>query len=183
MLTLFLEAGKLKRLPRMGWLLRGIKNPESVADHTYRVALITLVLADMLKERGVEIDVEKALKISILHDLGEAKITDLPLEAQRYIDKKKAEKKAIMELLISLNSRSLEYFKLFEEYEEETSLEGRLVRFADKLEMLIQAYEYEKSGIQNLEEFWKALEYLKQSEFYDYFKELIDELELLKKEI
>jgi putative hydrolase of HD superfamily len=62
-------------------------------------------------------------------------------------------------------------------------LEGRLVRFADKLEMLIQAYEYEKSGIQNLEEFWKALEYLKQSEFYDYFKELIDELELLKKEI
>ncbi|HIP75362.1 MAG TPA: HD family hydrolase [Thermococcus paralvinellae] len=181
MIRLFLEVGNLKRLPRMGWLLRGVPNPESVADHSFRVAFITLLLADELKKRSVEIDVEKALKIALLHDLGESKITDLPLEAQRYIDKKKAEKKAVMELLLEVGNKSLEYFKLFEEYEEESSLEGRLVRFADKLEMVLQAYEYEKAGFSNLEEFWFALEYLKRSEFYQYFRELIDEVERLKK--
>lgn len=181
MIGLFLEVGKLKRLPRMGWLLRGVPNPESVADHSFRVAFITLLLADELKKRGVDTDVEKALKIALLHDLGESKITDLPLGAQRYIDKKKAEKKAVMELLLEVGNKSLEYFKLFEEYEEESSLEGRLVKFADKLEMVLQAYEYEKAGFSNLEEFWSALEYLKKSEFYEYFRELIDEVEKLKK--
>ena len=181
MIRLFLEVGNLKRLPRMGWLLRGVPNPESVADHSFRVAFITLLLADELKRRSIDIDVEKALKIALLHDLGESKITDLPLEAQRYIDKKKAEKKAVMELLLEVGNKSLEYFKLFEEYEEESSLEGRLVKFADKLEMVLQAYEYEKAGFSNLEEFWFALEYLKRSEFYKYFRELIDEVERLRK--
>ena len=181
MIRLFLEVGNLKRLPRMGWLLRGVPNPESVADHSFRVAFITLLLADELRRRSVEIDVEKALKIALLHDLGESKITDLPLEAQRYMDKKRAEKKAVMELLLEVGNKSLEYFKLFEEYEEESSPEGRLVRFADKLEMVLQAYEYEKAGFSNLEEFWSALGYLKKSEFYQYFRELIDEVERLKK--
>lgn len=176
MLELLLSAGNLKKLPRTGWLLRGIPNPESVADHSYRVSLITLILADSLRDRGFEIDVEKALKISILHDLGEGKITDLPLEAQRYVDKKKAEKKAMMELLLGLN-RGLEYYRLFEEYAEESSIEGKLVKFADKLEMLIQAREYEKSGFGGLDEFWGVLKYLKASEFYPYFKELLEELE------
>lgn len=181
MIKLFLEVGKLKRLPRMGWLLRGVTDSESVADHSFRVAFITLFLSEELRNRGIDVNVEKALKIALLHDLGEAKITDLPLDAQRYIDKKKAEKKAVMELLLEIGSKSLEYFKLFEEYEEESSLEGRLVKFADKLEMVLQAYEYEKAGFSNLGEFWSALEYLKKSEFHKYFQELIDEVEKLRK--
>ncbi|WP_324735994.1 HD family hydrolase [Thermococcus sp. SY098] len=181
MLRLFIEAGKLKRLPRMGWLLRGVPNPESVADHSFRVAFITLFLAEDLRGRGIDVNVEKALKIALLHDLGESKITDLPLDAQRYVDKRKAEKKAVMELLLEVGDKSLEYFKLFEEYEEESSLEGRLVKFADKLEMTLQAYEYEIAGFGNLDEFWSALEYLKKSEFHKYFQELIEEVEKLRK--
>ncbi len=176
MLELLLSAGNLKKLPRTGWLLRGIPNPESIADHSYRVSLITLLLADSLRDKGFEINVEKALKISILHDLGESKITDLPLEAQRYVDKKKAEKKAMMELFLGLD-KGLEYYKLFEEYMEESSIEGKLVKFADKLEMLIQACEYKKAGFKGLDEFWSVLNYLKASEFYPYFKELVDNLE------
>ncbi|ALM74925.1 HD domain-containing protein [Thermococcus barophilus] len=181
MLRLFIEAGKLKRLPRMGWLLRGVPNPESVADHSFRVAFITLFLAEDLRSRGIDVNVEKALKIALLHDLGESKITDLPLDAQRYVDKRKAEKKAVMELLLEVGEKSLEYFKLFEEYEEESSLEGRLVKFADKLEMTLQACEYEVAGFGNLDEFWSALEYLKKSEFHKYFQELIEEVEKLRK--
>ena len=177
MLDLFIEAGKLKKLPRMGWLLRGVANPESVAEHTFRVAFITLFLGEELRRRGVGINVEKALKIAILHDLAEARITDLPLEAQNYVDKKKAERKAMVDIL---GAERVGYFTLFQEYEEEKSPEGRLVKFADKLEMILQAWEYEKSGAKGLEEFWEALDYLKKSEFYTYFKELVDGLEKLR---
>ena len=175
MLSLFFEAGKLKRLPRTGWLLRGIPNPESIADHSFRTALITLFLADNLKNRGIEVDVEKAVKIALLHDLAEARITDVPLSAQHYIDKRKAEKKAVMEMLIKTPNPG-EYFRLWREYEEGLSPEGRLVKFADRLEMLIQACEYEEAGFRNLDEFWAALESLRNSEFYEHFKDLVEEL-------
>ncbi|AFL95707.1 metal-dependent phosphohydrolase, HD superfamily [Thermococcus cleftensis] len=175
LLDLLLEAGNLKRLPRTGWLLRGVPNPESIADHSYRVALITLFLADELKVKGVDVNVERALKMALLHDLAEARITDIPLTAQYYIDKGKAEKKAAMELFIK-TPKPEEYFRLWREYEEELSLEGRLVKFADKLEMLIQACEYERAGFSNLDEFWGALDSLRESEFYEHFRELVDGL-------
>ncbi|CAD5244798.1 HD domain-containing protein [Thermococcus camini] len=181
LLDLFLEAGNLKRLPRTGWLLRGVSNPESIADHSYRVALITLFLADELKAKGFEIDVERALKIALLHDLAEARVTDIPLTAQYYLDKGKAEKKAAMELFIK-TSNPREYFRLWREYEEGLSLEGRLVKFADKLEMLIQAYEYERTGFSNLDEFWGALEKLRESEFYEHFRDLVEGLVALRKQ-
>ncbi|WP_457751388.1 HD domain-containing protein [Thermococcus sp.] len=175
MLHLLLELGNLKRLPRTGWLLRGVPYPESIADHSYRVALITLFLADELKAKGVEVNTEKALKIALLHDVGEVRTTDIPKTAQYYLDKGRAEKKAVMELLLT-GPRPREYFKLWRDYEEGTSLEGRLVKFADRLEMLIQAYEYEKAGFQDLDEFWGALESLRESEFYSYFRELVEGL-------
>ncbi|KUH33508.1 oxetanocin [Thermococcus celericrescens] len=181
LIDLFIEAGNLKKLPRTGWLLRGVSNPESIADHSYRVALITLFLADELRAKGVEIDVERALKIAVLHDLAEARVTDIPLTAQYYLDKGKAEKKAAMELFIKTpNPR--EYFRLWREYEEGLSLEGRLVKFADKLEMLVQALEYEKAGFKDLDEFWSALDSLRESEFYEHFREIVEELAGLRKQ-
>lgn len=179
MLGLLLEIGNLKRLPRTGWLLRGVPNPELIAAHCYRVAMITLFLADELKGRGVEIDVEKALKIALLHDAGEGRITDIPLPAQRYFDKAASETNALREML-EPTGRAEEYLKLFLEYKEESSLEGRLVKFADRLEMLIQALEYERTGFKNLDEFWKTLDTLRESEFYIHFRELVDGLERLR---
>jgi len=181
LIDLFIEAGNLKKLPRTGWLLRGVPDPESIADHSYRVALITLFLADELKAKGVEIDVERALKIALLHDLAEARVTDVPLTAQYYLDKGRAEKKAAMELFIKTPNPK-EYFRLWREYEEGLSLEGRLVKFADKLEMLIQALEYEKAGFRNLDEFWGTLDSLRESEFYEHFRELVEELAELRKQ-
>ncbi|AJC70755.1 MAG: HD family hydrolase [Thermococcus sp.] len=175
MLELFLELGNLKRLPRTGWLLRGVPSPEPIAAHSYRVAMITLFLADELKSRGVEIDVEKALKIALLHDVGEARMTDIPMPAQRYFNKVKGEVKALREML-SVTGREGEYLSLFREYEEELSVEGKLVKFADRLEMLIQAYEYEKAGFRNLDEFWGAVNKLRESELYRYFGELVEGL-------
>jgi len=182
MLHLILELGNLKRLPRTGWLLRGIPLPESIAEHSYRTAMITLFLADELRSRGVEINVEKALKIALLHDLGEAKITDIPLPAQRYFDKAEGEVMALQDMLKGRRMEK-EYLSLFREYEKELSPEGRLVKFADRLEMLVQAFEYEKAGFRNLDEFWRAVDYLRESEFYGHFREIVEGLVDMRKKL
>lgn len=93
MLGLFIELGNLKKLKRTGWVLRGVPNPESIADHSFRVALITFFLADELKKRGVEINPDKAVRIALLHDIGEARITDIPQPALKYVDKSESGKK------------------------------------------------------------------------------------------
>ena len=66
------EVGRLKRLPRTGWVESGVPDPESVADHSFRVALLTLVLADL---KGL--DALKAVRMALIHDLGEAETGDL----------------------------------------------------------------------------------------------------------
>ncbi|WP_209474142.1 HD domain-containing protein [Thermococcus stetteri] len=181
MLELFIELGNLKKLKRTGWILRGVPNPESIADHSFRTALITLFLADELKRKGVEINPDRALRIALLHDIGEARITDIPQPALKYVDKSEAERKAV-EALLRASPLPEEYYRLWLEYEEESTPEGRLVRFADKLEMLIQALEYESAGVSGLDEFWGTLESLRKSEFYGYFKEIVDGLEGLRKQ-
>ncbi|AEH25058.1 HD domain-containing protein [Pyrococcus yayanosii] len=169
MLDLIIEVGRLKTLPRTGWLLRGVSNPESIAEHSFRVTFVTMLLADELKRRGIPVDVERALKIAIIHDVAEARLTDIPLTAQAYFDKDVAERRAFREMLP-------DYLELFEDYAEGRTLEGRLVKFADKLEMLVQTYEYERAGHRNLNEFWRALDHLRRSEFYRYFRDLVEEL-------
>jgi putative hydrolases of HD superfamily len=62
--ALMLNAGKLKELKRTGWVESEVSDPESVADHSYRVALLTMVLSD---KEGL--DTLKAVRISLLHDL------------------------------------------------------------------------------------------------------------------
>ncbi|WP_048148226.1 HD domain-containing protein [Palaeococcus ferrophilus] len=171
MIDLFFIIGNLKRLPRTGWLLRGVASPESIADHSYRVAVMTLILGEELRRRGLELDVDRAVRIALIHDVGEALITDIPLTAQRYLDKGEAERRAISDLL------GEEYAELFREYEEGTTVEGRFVKFVDRLEMLLQAEEYRRAGFSNLDEFWGTLEGLRKSEFYPYFRDVVEALE------
>ncbi|WP_367883307.1 HD domain-containing protein [Thermococcus peptonophilus] len=141
-------------------------------------------MADELKRRGgVEINPDKALRIALIHDIGgEARITDIPQPALKYVDKSEAERKAVEDLL-KTSPLPEEYYQLWLEYEEGGSTpEGRLVRFADKLEMLIQALEYESAGASGLDEFWSTLESIRKSEFYGYFKEIVDGLGELRKQ-
>jgi putative hydrolase of HD superfamily len=78
------SANDLKRLPRTGWLLAGIRQPESVADHAYATTLLAMLLADAINAdyaiAGLEepLDVARVLRIALLHDLAESQLTDLP---------------------------------------------------------------------------------------------------------
>ena len=157
-LDLIEEIGVLKNLPRTGWRFRGIKDAESVADHCYRVSLLSMILADVLTEQDVPLDVEKVMRLALLHEVAEARIGDLPFPALEYIPeevKKVGERAAVESIFEHFGPLQQKYIQLWEEFEEGTSIEGKLVRAADKLELMIQVLEYEKIGYRSLDKFWE----------------------------
>ena len=74
------ELGQLKRVKRSGWWIAGIENPESVAEHSFRTAVIAFILAQL---EGV--DPEKATVMALFHDMSEARTNDLHRIARRYV--------------------------------------------------------------------------------------------------
>ncbi|MDE0021853.1 MAG: HD family hydrolase [Candidatus Poribacteria bacterium] len=154
----FLRAlGALKDLPRVGWPLRGVRNAESVADHSYRVAVLAMVLADWIADNGTPLDAEKTMRMALLHDIAEAKTGDIPKPVSiRFPQgfKAKIEAEAAAALLSPMGALGGRYRELLDEYEQGGTLESAVVHAADKLETLLQAYEYEASGSRRLEDFW-----------------------------
>ena len=151
------EIGALKLFPRMGWVVDGIKNAESVAEHCYRMSLLSMVLSDTLVEKGINLDTEKVMRLALLHEIAEARIGDIPFTARHYVgseSKEAAERLASQEMLAELGYLGSRYQDLWEEFETGKTLEAKLVRAADKLEMMIQVLTYEKTGFRSLDLFW-----------------------------
>jgi len=175
-LDFLLEIGKLKNIKRAGWIINGIDG-ESVADHCFRVSILSMLLGDLLKDK-YKIDMEKVLRISILHDIAESKIGDIPYESLEYLgeeNKSRAERKACKDMLKNIENGD-KYYSLWEEFEDRKSIEAKIVRAADKLEMMIQCYEYEKKGY-NLNQFWNN-----EFNFKDFTFDIVNEIfEELKK--
>jgi putative hydrolase of HD superfamily len=158
LVDLLMETATLKRMPRTGWGMRGVPHVESVAEHSFGAAFVAMALAAVLGE-GI-VDLEKVLIMALLHDLAEVRLTDLPASAIRLIPetvKGQAEAKAIGELLSPLPGGG-QMAALWQEFEEGSSPEGRLVRDADKLEMMVQCLCYEQAGSRGLDEFWQAMD-------------------------
>jgi putative hydrolase of HD superfamily len=158
LVDLLLEMGTMKRVPRAGWAMRGVPRVESVAEHSYGVAFVALALVEVLEDG--DLDLEKVLIMALLHDLAEVRLTDLPLSAVRLIPnevKGQAEASAISSLLAPMPGAG-HLVALWQEFEDQTSPEGRLVRDADKLEMMVQCLRYEQAGSRGLEEYWQNMD-------------------------
>jgi putative hydrolase of HD superfamily len=114
---------------------------ESVADHSWRVALMTVLFAPYLEK---EINIEKALKIALIHDLVEIITGDKPLflyekdekmRKMKFEDEFQAMKKIKSMLPIDMGDQ---FFKLWEEFEHASSYEGKFVKALDKIEAQLQ---------------------------------------------
>ncbi|RKY32542.1 MAG: HAD family hydrolase [Candidatus Omnitrophota bacterium] len=145
------EVGMLKRVVRSGWSVLGIKNAESVAEHSFRCAVIGYVLAHLEKAR-----VYKVLLMTLFNDLAEARITDLHKMAQRYINIDSAEDRAFCQQAGYLPRKlELELVKIRKEYRKQKTIESIIARDADILECLIQAREYFQHGFSQARHFMK----------------------------
>lgn len=142
----------LSELPRTGWLLRGIRPCESLADHSYGVAIVSALLVDGLRAQGETLDGERVLRLALSHDAPEARTGDIPMPS------KTPELDAELTKLESSLFQSLlppAWHALHSELERAETLEARIVRAADKLQMMIKVLVYESQQRGRLEEFWQ----------------------------
>jgi len=171
LLDLLLESQVLDRIPRSGYLLRGVAEPESISEHSFHVAFLVWALA----ARTPGIDGARALEIALLHDLAEMRIGDLPRTSAHYFPdgaKQAAESRAMADVLAPLPERARE---LYREYADAATPEARLVKACDKLQLMLKVAVYERWGTGALAEFWDNPD-----NFPDYgfaaVRELLDEL-------
>lgn len=152
----FLEiTGILKQTERTGWVEVGVYQPESVADHTFRTAFLCMLYADM-----EALDPLKLVRMALIHDLPEAVIGDLT-PSQKTAESKEKEETAISQILSLLPKKQREtYLAIWKEYQEGKTREAKAVRQLEKIEMALQAKEYEKwgSASKSLERFIKSAE-------------------------
>nr|ALS89684.1 HD domain protein [uncultured bacterium] len=159
MLATLIELQRLKRLERTGWTLRGLPNgTESVAAHSFGVSVTAMMLADAAQARGAVINVERVLRMALLHDWAETRVGDMPRTATSYFgaEARKTAETAAFADIVSDNAAEADYKQLYEEYELRNSLEARLVKAADVLDLLVQAYALERAGARGLDEFWEV---------------------------
>jgi len=142
------ELGMLKRARRSGWWCAGVKDPETIAEHSFRAAIIARILAEM---EGA--DMNKVTTMTLFHDVPETRINDLHKVGQRYIDFKKAETAAFNEQVERLPPKiAAELKELWVEMREMKTLEAKCFKDADYLECAIQAKEYLELGYKDCQD-------------------------------
>jgi len=132
------ECGQLKKYPRSGWLSISIPNPESIADHSFRTAVIGFFLSRL---EGA--DAQRVLELCVFHDVHEARVGDQDWITSRYLEKD--EQKAANDITKGLFCEK-ELKSLFKESSEKKTLESRVAKDADLLDMIAQAREYADAG-------------------------------------
>ena len=190
LLNFFIEIGKLKRKKRRGWVAHQIKNPESTAEHIFRMAIIAWVLGERKR-----LNLERVIKMALIHDLCEVYAPDLTpydpllpkdqnkiievlkrwpkftpsLKIKSYKKKYKLENLALNKLISRLPSNIKSEIKnLWLDYEKGLTREGRFVKQIDKVENLLQGLEY-----------WKKYGKIQHKLWMRWIKEWIDDPVLL----
>jgi putative hydrolase of HD superfamily len=152
------EAGMLKRVSRSGWSVLGIKDAETVAEHSFRCAVIGYIIARLEKA-----DPYKVLLMTLFNDIHEARITDLHKMAQRYIEAEPCEDESFHEQIDNLPHNIKDELQgMREDYKLQDTKESLIARDADIIECLIQAKEYQEHGYKEACKFMeKAPQHLK----------------------
>lgn len=143
------ELGQLKRVRRSGWWLLGIEHPESVAEHSFRAAVVGYFLAKLEK-----VDVNKVTLMCLFNDLHETRLNDLHKVGHKYIDFREAETKAHKDQTFNLDK---DIFSLHKSFQEQKTKESVVARDADLLENAVQAKEYIDQGFKDAQKWIDAI--------------------------
>lgn len=141
-----LEMGMLKRAKRSGWWIAGVKDPETIAEHSFRTGVIGAVLAMI---EGA--DPAKVALLCLFHDTQETRVGDIPHIGRRYLDAASNEKVTADQVSAAHPAVREGVQHVVDEYENGDSLEVIVAHDADKLECLVQAVEYREQGHQNVQ--------------------------------
>jgi putative hydrolase of HD superfamily len=139
------EAGHLKRSRRQGWWQAGIDDPESIAEHSFRVAVIGYVLAVM---EGADPAVTAAT--CLFHDIIESRVGDIPNVAKHYTSPERPEVVSEDQVAGMPADLANHILTLVHDYSGHGSREALLAHDADRLECIVQAREYQSQGYQNV---------------------------------
>lgn len=177
---------------RKGMMFYGVKDPETTAEHTFRMVIMAWILA----QKREELDIERVLKIALIHDLCEVFAGDitpydgiLPKDRKkrdelvrkwprfsekekrkRYIKKFNKEKKSLEKLIKELPEKlKKEIMGLWIDYEKGISKEGRFVRQIDRTENLLEAFEW-----------WQKDEKFPTKPWWQHADEVIDDPVILR---
>ncbi len=131
--NLIFEAFHLKQVKHEWRRLAGVQNPDSVAEHSLSAAQIWYILANMEWA-----DSSKVVKMLIWHDIAETRIGDIHKIGARYISGKKEAEKKIWQDQLSLLPFSDEIISLLKEMDEKSTIEWKIAKDADYLEMAFQ---------------------------------------------
>ncbi|AXI78373.1 HD domain-containing protein [Peterkaempfera bronchialis] len=137
----FMELGALKRAKRSGWWIAGVKDPETIAEHSWRTAVIGAVLAMM---EGA--DPAKVALLCTFHDSQESRIGDIPWIGRRYLVASSNEEVTADQVADAHPAVADGVKAVVHEYENGDSLEVLVAHDADKLECVIQGLEYLQQG-------------------------------------
>jgi putative hydrolase of HD superfamily len=154
LITAFFEVCHLKQLYRQGWLRRGVPRErcESIAEHSFGVAMLALWLA----QTRIELDADKLVRMALLHDLGEVYAGDIiPGDGLSEGEKHRREAEGLRKILSRLPDGEAN-IQLWNEFEAGASPEARLLRQIDRLEMGLQAAVYQRQGLVAGDEFFDS---------------------------
>lgn len=149
-MNFYLLATKLKYKIRNGWNKEhwNINNDriESVAEHVYGTCILAISIN---QEFSLDNDMEKVLKMLVLHEIGEVIIGDItPFSGKTREEKMKMEHKAMLDVLGDLSNKE-ELYSLLLEFDEHRTKESKFCYLCDKIEADIQAKIYQDMGLQH----------------------------------
>nr|XP_039264289.1 5'-deoxynucleotidase HDDC2-like [Styela clava] len=156
MMTFYSLVGRLKKIKRSGWVRKGVEDPETISGHMYRMSIMAMTMCEP------DLRKDHCMKLCLVHDMAECIVGDYtPCDGiskeQKYTEETNAMRQ-LGDLLPQHNAEEIQ--SLFQEFEEQKTPESIFVKDLDRLDMILQAYEYENDSERPgwLQEFFDSTE-------------------------
>jgi putative hydrolase of HD superfamily len=172
---------RLKTTKRAGWRRFGISSGESISDHMYRMSVITMMAPTSVSSK---LDILKCCRMALIHDMAEALVGDItPVDNVSKEEKSRRETETMDYICTNLlgkfngglNAKDIR--SIWQEYEDSETADSLFVHDVDKIELLLQMVEYERSCAceKDLGEFTWVAEKIKSQEVMNWAKEVFRE--------